>query len=84
MLYALSSRGSYTAPSVTIDLSREGIIIGRMVMGTSGLLAEAHVQVNESAKGTLLGTINTVIGTNASRTPICAGSKEISERQVRD
>ncbi len=41
--------------SVNIDLSREGIIPGRMKKGASGLLAEAQVQVNESVEGFTIG-----------------------------
>ena len=41
--------------SVTIDLSRQGIIPGRMRRGASGLLAEAQVQVNESVEGFTIG-----------------------------
>ena len=37
--------------SVTIDLSTQGIISGRMKKVRTGLLAEAHVQVNESVEG---------------------------------
>ena len=41
--------------SVTIDLSPGGIITGRMMNGAGGLLAEAHVQVNESVEGYTIG-----------------------------
>ena len=41
--------------SVTIDLSRQGGIPGRMKKGVSGLLAEAPVQVNESVEGYTIG-----------------------------
>ena len=41
--------------NVTIDLSREGVIPGRMMKGVSGLLAEAQVQVNESVEGYIIG-----------------------------
>ena len=41
--------------SVTIDLSREGIIPGRIKHGPEGLLAEAQVQVNESVEGYAIG-----------------------------
>ena len=41
--------------SVTIDLSRQGLIPGRMKRGPSGLIAEAQVQVNESVEGYSIG-----------------------------
>ena len=41
--------------SVTIDLSRQGIISGRMKRGLWGLLAEAHVRVDESVEGFTIG-----------------------------
>ena len=41
--------------SVTIDLSRQGIIAGRVKKGSSGLLAEAHLQVHESVEGYTIG-----------------------------
>lgn len=41
--------------SVTIDLSPQGVIPGRMKKGSSGLLAEAQVQVNESVEGYSIG-----------------------------
>lgn len=41
--------------SVTIDLSRQGIISGRFKKGNKGLLAEAQVQVNESVEGYISG-----------------------------
>ena len=41
--------------SVTIDLSRQGIIPGRIRKGTRGLLAEAQVQINESVEGYVIG-----------------------------
>ena len=41
--------------SVTIDLSRQGVIPGRMKRGSNGLLAEAQVQVNESVEGFVTG-----------------------------
>ena len=41
--------------SVTIDLSRQGIIAGRVKKGSNGLLAEAHLQINESVEGYTIG-----------------------------
>ena len=41
--------------SVTIDLSRTGIIPERLWKGSGGLLAEAQVQVNESVEGYTIG-----------------------------
>lgn len=41
--------------SVTIDLSREGIIPGRVRQSESGLLAEAEILVNESVEGFSIG-----------------------------
>lgn len=41
--------------SVTIDLSRDGIIQGRLKKGSSGILAEAHLQINESVEGYTIG-----------------------------
>ena len=41
--------------SVTIDLSRQGVIPGRFKKGDKGLLAEAQVQVNESVEGYNIG-----------------------------
>ena len=41
--------------SVTVDLSREGTIPGRLKNSSSGLLAEAQVQVNESVEGYSIG-----------------------------
>ena len=41
--------------SVTIDLSRQGLIPGRIKANSSGLLAEAQVQVNESVEGYTIG-----------------------------
>ena len=43
--------------SVTVDLSREGIIPGRLKKSGSGLLAEAQVQVNESVEGYSIGNV---------------------------
>ena len=41
--------------SVTIDLSREGIIPGRVRQSDRGLLAEAEILVNESVEGFSIG-----------------------------
>ena len=42
--------------SVTIDLSRDGVIPGRLRKGPGGILAEAHLQVNESVEGFIIGS----------------------------
>ena len=53
---------AFTSPmlrkSVTIDLSREGIISEHIKTGPRGLLAEAHVQVNERVEGYTIGNIS--------------------------
>ena len=41
--------------SVTIDLSIDGIIPGRVLKANSGLIAEAHIQVNEAVEGFAVG-----------------------------
>ena len=41
--------------SVTIDLSIDGIIPGRALKSNSGLIAEAHIQVNEAVEGFAVG-----------------------------
>ncbi len=41
--------------SVTVDLSRQGIITNRVKKGSNGLLAEAHIQVHESVEGYTIG-----------------------------
>ena len=40
---------------VTVDLSREGIVHGRIKQGHTGLIAEVQVQVNESVEGYQIG-----------------------------
>lgn len=41
--------------SVTVDLSRDGIVEGRIKRGSSGLIAEIEAQVNESVEGYRIG-----------------------------
>ena len=41
--------------SVTIDLSKQGIIPGRFKKGEKGILAEAEVQIIESVEGYIIG-----------------------------
>ena len=41
---------------VTVDLSTEGIVEGRILQGNSGLIAEVQIQVNESVEGYRIGS----------------------------
>ncbi|MCY3542829.1 MAG: DEAD/DEAH box helicase [Chloroflexi bacterium] len=41
--------------SVTVDVSRNGIVDGRVKRGKSGIVAEVEVQVNESVEGYRIG-----------------------------
>ena len=41
--------------SVTVDMSRDGIVEGRVKRGNSGLIAEVEAQVNESVEGYRIG-----------------------------
>lgn len=42
--------------SVTVDISRNGIVDGRVKRGKNGLVAEVEVQVNESVEGYRIGS----------------------------
>ena len=42
--------------SVTVDISRNGIVVGRVKRGKNGLVAEVEVQVNESVEGYRIGS----------------------------
>lgn len=44
-----------TRKSVTVDISRNGIVDGRVKRGKNGLVAEVEVQVNESVEGYRIG-----------------------------
>ena len=42
--------------SVTLSLAPDGIVDGRILRGKTGLVAEAHLQVNESVEGYSIGS----------------------------
>lgn len=55
--------------SVTIDLSRTGIIPERLKKGSNGLLAEAQVQVNESVEGFTIGNTQHLYSNERANNP---------------